>query len=59
MLIYIDEMLIASKSKVEIDELKEQLKNKFEIKDLEKAKKIIGMEIERDIIKRPVCLSQK
>jgi hypothetical protein len=30
---------------VEIDRLKAQLRNEFEMKDLEEAKKIIGMEI--------------
>ena len=45
LLLYVDDMLIASKSKVEINKLKAQLRNKFEIKDLEEAKKIIGIDI--------------
>ena len=52
-------MLIASKSKVEIDKLKFQLSAEFEMKDLGEAKKILGMEIERDRAKGKVCLSQK
>jgi hypothetical protein len=38
-------MLIASKSKVEINRLKAQLRTEFEMKDLGKAKKILGMQI--------------
>jgi ATP-binding cassette subfamily B (MDR/TAP) protein 1 len=45
LLLYVDDMLIASKSKVEINKLKAQLRNEFEIKDLEEAKKIIGINI--------------
>ena len=41
-------MLIASKSKVEIDRLKIQLGQEFETKDLGAAKKILGMEIRRE-----------
>ena len=59
LLLYVDDMLIASKSKVEIDKLKSQLSCEFEMKDLGEAKKILGMEIERDRSKGKVCLSQK
>ena len=45
LLLYMDDMLIASKSKVEIDRLKAQLRTEFEMKDLGKAKKILGMQI--------------
>jgi len=41
-------MLIAAKSQVEIDRLKAQLSKKFEMKDLGEAKKILGMEINKD-----------
>ncbi|GFY82365.1 hypothetical protein Acr_02g0006050 [Actinidia rufa] len=44
-------MLIASKSKVEIDKLKAQLSQEFEMKNLGEAKKIMGMEIKRDRVK--------
>ncbi|BBH04613.1 multidrug resistance-associated protein 9 [Prunus dulcis] len=36
LLLYVDDMLIACKSKVEIERLKTQLSNEFEMKDLEK-----------------------
>uniref|UniRef100_A0A803KS96 Uncharacterized protein n=1 Tax=Chenopodium quinoa TaxID=63459 RepID=A0A803KS96_CHEQI len=59
LLLYVDDMLIASKSKVEIDRLKFQLGKEFETKDLGAAKKILGMEIRRDRSSRKLFLSQK
>ena len=58
MLLYIDDMLIESKSKDEIEKLKTQLNQEFEMKDLDKAKKILGMEICRDRARDKVSLSQ-
>ncbi|KAL5778245.1 hypothetical protein ACOSP7_011171 [Xanthoceras sorbifolium] len=51
-------MLIASKSQVEIERLKAQLHQEFEMKDLGEAKKILGMEINRDRKKGKLCLTQ-
>ncbi|GKV22644.1 hypothetical protein SLEP1_g32496 [Rubroshorea leprosula] len=48
LLLYVDDMLIAAKSMLIIDELKKQLSGEFEMKDLGVAKKILGMEIHRD-----------
>ncbi|KAG8484503.1 hypothetical protein CXB51_023752 [Gossypium anomalum] len=59
LLLYVDDMLIASKSKVEIERLKTQLNLEFEMKDLGEAKKILGMEIWRDRAHSRVSLSQK
>ncbi|KAG8492016.1 hypothetical protein CXB51_015329 [Gossypium anomalum] len=59
LLLYVDDMLIASKSKVEIERLKTQLNLEFEMKDLGEAKKIFGMEIWRDRAHDRVSLSQK
>ena len=39
--------------------MKKQLSFKFEIKDLGEAKKVLGMEIERDHKSDKVCLTQK
>lgn len=50
--LYINDILIASKRKVKIEELKVQLKNKFEIKELEETEKVLGMEIKSDRVKR-------
>ena len=47
LLLYIDDMLIAAKDRVEIDRVKVQLGKEFEIKDLGTVKKILGMEISR------------
>ena len=47
-LLYIDGMLLACKSKVEINRLKLQMNREFKMKDLEEAKKILGMKIASD-----------
>ncbi|KAG9453307.1 hypothetical protein H6P81_006211 [Aristolochia fimbriata] len=59
LLLYVDDMLIAAKSQVEIDILKAQLNKEFEMKDLGKAKKILGMEISRNRERGKLWLSQK
>ena len=48
LLLYVDDMLIASKSISEVNSLKKQLGSEFEMKDLGAAKKILGMEIHQD-----------
>ncbi|GKD76273.1 retrovirus-related pol polyprotein from transposon TNT 1-94, partial [Tanacetum coccineum] len=48
LLLYGDDMLIAAKNMVVINDLKAFLKSGFEMKDLSAAKKILGMEIWRD-----------
>ena len=45
LLLYVDDMLIAAKSMSGINKLKKQPSNEFETKDLDAAKKILGMEI--------------
>ena len=45
MLLYVDDILIAAKSKVEIGKLKLQLNEEFEMKDLREIRKILGMKI--------------
>ena len=47
-LFYVDEMLIAAKSKEDIRTVTVQLNNEFEMQDLGAAKKIPKMEILRD-----------
>ncbi|KAK3002993.1 hypothetical protein RJ639_019265 [Escallonia herrerae] len=46
--LYVDDMLIAVKSKSHILHLKKMLSRKFDMKDLGSAKKILNMEIHRD-----------
>ena len=48
LLLYVDDMLIASMSRYTIDELKIDLSFEFEMKDLGERKKVLGMEIKRD-----------
>ena len=59
LLLYIDDMLITSKIKNEIEKLKIQLNQEFEMKDPGEAKKIFGMEICRDRARDNVSLSHK
>jgi len=58
-LLYLDDMLIASKSRSTIDKLKKDLSSEFEMKDLGEAKKMLDMEIERDRRSGKVSLTQK
>ena len=57
LLLYVDDMLITCKSKKVVQELKAALSREFEIKDLELARKILGMKIFRDRDKRVLYLS--
>ncbi|KAK3012115.1 hypothetical protein RJ639_010588 [Escallonia herrerae] len=59
LLLYVDDMLIAAKSMSDVNGLKEQLKREFEMKDLGAAKRIFGMEIQRDRPAGILYLSQK
>ena len=58
LLLYVNNMLIASKNRSSIDKLKVQLSSELEMKDLGEAKKILSMKIERDL-KENVSLTQK
>ena len=57
LLLYVDDMLIAAKSKEEIRTVKAKLNTEFEMKDLGAAKKILGMEILRDRVAERLSLS--
>ena len=58
LLLYVDDMLIAAKSIVEVNKLKVLLSREFDMKDLGAAKKIVGMEIHRDRDDKRLWLSQ-
>jgi hypothetical protein len=58
LLLYMDDMLIAAKSIVEVNKLKVLLSKEFDMKDLGTAKKILGMEIRRDRDAKRLWLSQ-
>ena len=59
LLIYVDDMLLASESLNDINKVKELLKAEFDMKDLGGARKILGMEVSRFRDKRVLVLSQK
>ncbi|CAJ2646845.1 unnamed protein product [Trifolium pratense] len=58
LLLYVDDILMASSDKHEIQKLKEKLNGEFEMKDLGNAKMILGMDILRDRSKGELFLSQ-
>jgi hypothetical protein len=58
LLLYVDDMLIASRSMKEVNKLKALLSKEFGMKDWGVAKKILGMEIRRDRDARKLWLSQ-
>ena len=59
LLLYVDDMVIASKQKSDVEKLKNLLKGEFEIKDLGSTKRILGMEIFRNKVVGTLFLSQK
>ncbi|KAH9745502.1 hypothetical protein KPL70_004095 [Citrus sinensis] len=59
LLLYVDDMLVACKSREEIEALKNLLSSEFEMKDLGSAKKKLGMEIKRDRSKGIMFISQE
>jgi hypothetical protein len=59
LVLYVDNMLVARKSMVEINMLKAKLARAFYMKDLGEAKKILGMEIHRDMKNGKLWLLQQ
>ncbi|KAL4018602.1 hypothetical protein IC575_022202 [Cucumis melo] len=59
LLLYIDDIILVSKDYVEICELKKQLSNEFEMKDLGELKRILGMDVKRDRKKGLSTISQE
>ena len=58
LLLYVDDILIAAKSIVEVNKLKLLLSREFDMKDLGIAKKILEIEIRRDRDAKRLWLSQ-
>lgn len=58
LLLYVDDMLIASKQMETIQRLKDQLSSEFEMKDLGAARRILGMDILRNRATGTLVLSQ-
>ncbi|KAL4031342.1 hypothetical protein IC575_009619 [Cucumis melo] len=59
LLLYVDDMILVSKDYAEICELKKQLSNEFEMKDLGELKRILGMDVKRDREKGLLTISQE
>ena len=59
LVLYVDDMIVASKSMAEINKLKIQLARTFDMKDLGATKQILGIEIHRDKEHGKLWLSQK
>ena len=59
LLLYVDDILITSKSRSAIDKLKKDLSSEFKMKDLGESKKVLGMKIERDRRSGKISLTQK
>ncbi|GJS05372.1 transposable element [Tanacetum coccineum] len=59
LLLYVDDMLVATKDMEEVKKLKILLNTEFDMKDLGAARKILGMEIIRDRKHGKLFLSQK
>jgi len=57
--LYVDDMLIVGANMAEIDRLKKQLSENFEMKDLGPTKQILSMRISRDRSKGILNLSQE
>ena len=59
LLMYVDDLLICSKNKREIQRVKKLLTNRFEMKDLDEVKEYLGINIDYDYFKNEIRLSQK
>ena len=59
LLLYVDDILIAAKSRIDITTLKKLLSSEFDMKNLGAAKKILGMKITRDRNSGLLFLSQQ
>ena len=58
LLLYVDDMFVASRDATEISKVKKLLNSRFEMKDLGPARQILGKDIERDSGKGILTLSQ-
>ena len=59
LLLYVDDMLIVSKSMDKINRLKDQMARTFDMKDLVDAKQILGIDIHRDRKNGKLSFSQE
>ena len=59
LLLYVDDMLMASNHLLDVNDLKSLFSKKFDTKDLGPTKKILGMKIHRDMKSRQLWLSHQ
>ena len=59
LLLYVDDMLIVGKDAMKISQLKKELSNSFDMKDLGPAQQILGMQIIRDRKNKRLWLYQE
>ncbi|KAH9769407.1 Integrase catalytic domain-containing protein [Citrus sinensis] len=59
LVLYVDDMLLACKNMKLIDLLKQQLRDKFDMKDLGPAKRILGVEMAKNRTTRTLFMSQE
>lgn len=59
LLLYVDDMLPANKNKMKLDKLKEELKSEFEMKDMDRASKILGIDLRRDRNAKKLFITQE
>ncbi len=57
--VWVDDLLIFAETVKDLDEIKRELAGLFDVKDMGKPKKIIGIEIERDRDNGTISLSQQ
>lgn len=57
--LYVDDILIAGMDSVRIEEIKQELSQRFRMKDLGEVKTFLGLEIERDFSSKQMKISQK
>lgn len=57
LVVNVDNMLIFSKNQSDVDECKNQLKSAFKMKDMEKSKTILIIDIYRDFRKKKLWLN--
>lgn len=59
LMLHVEDMLIVVKNKHEVDLLKSKLNNEFDMKDLGAAKRILGIEIQKDRKAEKLWVSQR
>ncbi len=57
-ILYVDDILIEAKNSKEVQQLKNQLRQEFNMKDLGGARKILSMEIKLNCIQQAVAIAE-